>query len=692
MYLSKLHLRNWRSYADAQFDFKEPRRNKSVVLVGALNGRGKTSFLTALYLGIFGRFGLRYCEGYTAAANGDAGTYRQAIERFRRDVATREEPTEIDITFAPTIGELEEEEVRIVRRWHFTGKNSLRQNDSEEVLVYVGKKLLKVPPEANPVDTAYDRIEKTLFPAHVAPAFFFDGEQAQRLIENMGETGIRKAVEVMFGTKIIDDVAQTMADYLSRARATAGGAKKTSEREQQLNAKVAEREELNSRVAKLQEEHVRLEQEKDGKERDRARLQEELARWGGAAGADAAKLEAELDKSLKAEAEATASLTALVKRLGIALAVSRLETAILNQLKAEESREAWEGLRRGTIENKEKVLAVAMPEPGDTDPLLCGLAPDDRRLLRERFIEALERIYNPPPPNCATDFLLGHVRGDARRKVYTMLAEVSSTNIAEAQSAVRKLREARDSRESLQARNKRIKDLPQKTNELRQQLATLNDENQQITRKLALLEAEIKKSKADLNVLSADIWRIQEELARLEPEQKRMAVAERVGRALADVLEQLQPMTTRRLEDKVTEHFLKIADRRFKGGKIVLPHGATPEFQWPDESRRALETISGFEKRSFGIAFSLALAGITKRRVPLVIDTPLGNADSEYRPRTLEALAGFDSDQIIILTHDEEVTPRLMRGISKSINQTFLITFNSREEGSVVHCDKYFEE
>jgi DNA sulfur modification protein DndD len=692
MYLSKLHLRNWRSYADAQFEFKEPRRNKSVVLVGALNGRGKTSFLTALYLGIFGRFGLRYCEGYTAAANGDAGTYRQAIERFRRDVATREEPTEIDITFAPTIGELEEEEVRIVRRWHFTGKNSLRQNDSEEVLVYVGKKLLKVPPEANPVDTAYDRIEKTLFPAHVAPAFFFDGEQAQRLIENMGETGIRKAVEVMFGTKIIDDVAQTMADYLSRARATAGGAKKTSEREQQLNAKVTEREELNSRVAKLQEEHVRLEQEKDGKERERARLQEELARWGGAAGADAAKLEAELDKSLKAEAEATASLTALVKRLGIALAVSRLETAILNQLKAEESREAWEGLRRGTIENKEKVLAVAMPEPGDTDPLLCGLSPDDRRLLRERFIEALERIYNPPPPNCATDFLLGHVRGDARRKVYTMLAEVSSTNIAEAQSAVRKLREARDSRESLQARNKRIKDLPQKTNELRQQLATLNDENQQITRKLALLEAEIKKSKADLNVLSADIWRIQEELARLEPEQKRMAVAERVGRALADVLEQLQPMTTRRLEDKVTEHFLKIADRRFKGGKIVLPHGATPEFQWPDESRRALETISGFEKRSFGIAFSLALAGITKRRVPLVIDTPLGNADSEYRPRTLEALAGFDSDQIIILTHDEEVTPRLMRGISKSINQTFLITFNSREEGSVVHCDKYFEE
>jgi len=692
MYLSKLHLRNWRTYADVAFDFDEPHRGSPVVLVGALNGRGKTSFLMALYLGIFGRFGLRYCEGYTAAANGDSSTYRHAIEGFRRDMATREEPTEIDITFAPTISELDEQEVRIVRRWHFTGKNSLKQNDSEEVLLYVGKKLVKLPAETDPITAAYERIEKVLFPAHVAPAFFFDGEQAQRLIENMGETGIRKAVEVMFGTKVLDDVAKTVSEYLSRARANAGGAKKTSDRQQQLESKVKEREELNVRIGKLQEEHVRLEQDKDGKERERARLQEELARWGGAAGADAAKLEAEYDKALKAKSDAEANLTALVKRLGMGLALSRLEQAVVNQLKAEEARESWEGLRRGTIENKEKVLAVAMPEPAETDPLLGQLSDDARQRLRNRFVEALERIYNPPPPNCAPDFLFGHVRGDSRRKVFATLSEVSGTNAAQAQSAVRKLREARDACDALKAKNERIKHLPKVTNELRDSLAALNDENQQITRRLALLEAEVKKSKADLHTLSEDIGRVQEELARLEPEQKRMAVAERIGRALCDLLEQLQPMTTRRLEEKVTEHFVRIADKRFRGGKVCLPPGATPEFEWPDGNRRAFETMGGFEKRSFGIAFSLALAGITQRRVPLVIDTPLGNADSEYRPRTLQAFAEFDSDQVIILTHDQEVTPLLVRAVKKAVNQTFLVTFKSREEGSFVEAGEYFEE
>ena len=45
MYLSRLTLKNWRSYADATFEFNEPTERKSVVLIGAMNGHGKTSFL-----------------------------------------------------------------------------------------------------------------------------------------------------------------------------------------------------------------------------------------------------------------------------------------------------------------------------------------------------------------------------------------------------------------------------------------------------------------------------------------------------------------------------------------------------------------------------------------------------------------------------------------------------------------------
>jgi recombinational DNA repair ATPase RecF len=113
MYLSKLTLQNWRTYADATFDFEEPTSRKPIVLIGAMNGHGKTSFLVSLYLGLFGKFGLRYCEGFSSAAEGDISSYKQAIGKYRRRNGNPDEPTVIDITFSPTTLDPDsEEEVR----------------------------------------------------------------------------------------------------------------------------------------------------------------------------------------------------------------------------------------------------------------------------------------------------------------------------------------------------------------------------------------------------------------------------------------------------------------------------------------------------------------------------------------------------------------------------------------------------
>lgn len=352
--------------------------------------------------------------------------------------------------------------------------------------------------------------------------------------------------------------------------------------------------------------------------------------------------------------------------------------------------ESWEELKRGTVENKDKVVAVALPEPPESDPLLGNLSTEVRRKVRERFIDALERIYNPQPTDCAKEYLLGHVKGDARSKLLLHLSQVQVSGSAEAKDAARRLRAAREAMEDAKAKAERLNSLPQATKDIRGQLDVLNTQNQEISRKLGSLENEIRKLKADLHTLNEEFGRIQEELARLGPEQKRIAVAERVSRALEELQERLKPTTTSRLEEYVTKHFLAIADRRFRNGRIRLPLGGAPEIEMENGSRALLEMFSGFEKRSFGIAFSLALAEITRRRIPLVIDTPLGNADSEYRPRTLQALKDFDLDQVIILTHDEEVTPRLAETIKSATLQTFLVNYEGTAKGSVVQPDSYF--
>jgi DNA sulfur modification protein DndD len=582
--------------------------------------------------------------------------------------------------------------VRVVRRWYFTGKNEPRPGEGfEEVDVYVGDRLQKRGDlEKNALVLAHERIERNLFEAHVAPAFFFDGEQAQKLIENMGEAGIKKAVEVMFGTKVIGELSDTIAQYLVRARQNAGGKKKSSDRQIDLDEKIAQRDGLNLRIGKLQADHIKLEREKDDRDRERNGLQEELARLGGGGNADSARIQAEYLEAERKQADEEKALTAAVRSLGISLAMSRVAPLIVNRLKAEAALESWEGLKRGTVENKDKVIAVALPEPPESDVLLGNLSEEVRRKVRERFLDALERIYNPQPSDCAKEYLLGHVKGDARTKTLLHLSRVLAAGSTEAKGAARHLREAREALEDAKVKTERLNNLPQATKDIRIQLDSLNTQNQEISRKLGGLENEIKKLKSDLHTLNEEIGRIQEELARLGPEQKRIAVAERVSRALEELQERLKPTTTARLEDHVTKYFVAIADRRFGHGRIRLPVGGAPEIELEDGSRALLEMFSGFEKRSFGIAFSLALAEITRRRIPLIIDTPLGNADSEYRPRTLQALKDVDLDQIIILTHDKEVTPDLAESIKSATSQTFLVEFLGQARGSVVKPDSYF--
>jgi DNA sulfur modification protein DndD len=418
MYLSKLYLQNWRSYADAVFEFKAPSERRSVVLVGAMNGHGKTSFLLSLYLGLFGRFGLRHCEGFTTYdSSQDVKTYRDAIAKFRRNTADSSEPTVVDITLTPSWRDSsDEEEVRVVRRWYFSGRNEPKQGTAfEEVDIYVGGRLQKPATlDKDPILLAHERVERNLFEAHVAPAFFFDGEQAQKLIESQGERGLKKAVEVMFGTKVVEELADTMNQYLLRMRQSTGGKRRCSEQQEELDGKLKERDLLNQQIAKKQADLQKLEADKEQKERQRSLLQEELARMGGMNNLNYAQVEADYVRAEKEQVDAEKALGGLVKQVGLALATSRLAPAIQNRLRAEALREDWESLKRGTIDNREKVLAAALPEP---DPILGDISQQTRTALCDRFAEALESIYNPPPTNCADNFLLGHVKGDARSRV-----------------------------------------------------------------------------------------------------------------------------------------------------------------------------------------------------------------------------------------------------------------------------------
>jgi DNA sulfur modification protein DndD len=639
---------------------------------------------------LYGKYGLRYCEGFRGNTDSDSAGYRKAIDSYRRVNADSQEPTEVVLTFAPNPAKdsPRQKEVRIIRRWHFTSQNRLKQGDAgEEVQVFIGDK----PVKTTDLDEAASKIESGLFPPSVMPAFFFDGEQARSLIEKMGEDGMRKAVEVMFGMKIVAEVRETLRGYLSNMRGRLGGKGKAPELQARLDKEKVERDELDTAISKIQKSLIDLRHELEQLKFEREDKMEKLALSGGEASKDAAGLAKLVANADNQRSTLEKQLTTSMARIGIPLGLARLGTAIRNRLNSEAARESWENLRTGTLERRDEVIDFAMPEPISEDPILNTLNSEQISGLKARLFTALDRIYNPPPINCADDYILGHVKGDQRARLIQKLEMASAEGSAQIIEIAEKLKVTRENLADLTRQLDRATNLPKEVQEYKERIVVLNDQIGNLTNRLGQLENEINGKKSRLHDLNANVQRLQEEIALLEPEQRRLAIAERVNRVIEDLLEQLAPTTAKRLEQLVTNHFLKIADDRFKEGTIHLRPDDPPQIVYTDGRPSAnLEVMSGFESRSFGIAFSLALAEITKRRIPLVIDTPLGNADSQYRPRLLKALAEFDLDQVIILTHDKEVDAEVYEQIKKNVNQTFLVKFDPVKKRSEVHADKYF--
>jgi DNA sulfur modification protein DndD len=219
MQLTQLHLRNWRSYRNATFDLPGPDRSgkRNVILIGAQNGVGKTSFLMALYLGLFGREAIDLIEGFRRSGADDVElkSYKKLIESLlHRPAQDAEDPhCSVALTFTDDDGSL----IVIQRRWNFLGSGRVRNLDSkdgEEILIETNgrKKLCDSWQDAN------NRIQELIFPSNVMPCLFFDGEQAQERVEAAGGRALFDAVKTLYGTGILDQLGDSLRTFINNER------------------------------------------------------------------------------------------------------------------------------------------------------------------------------------------------------------------------------------------------------------------------------------------------------------------------------------------------------------------------------------------------------------------------------------------------------------------------------------------
>ncbi len=539
---------------------------------------------------------------------------------------------------------------------------------------------------------ANDRIDAELFPAHVMSSFFFDGEQAQARVEASGAAAMSEAVRVLFGTGLLTELDTSLRTFIANERSSLKRDVGDLDVEA-LDRRRRRRDEIEDELAVIKKDLLQARRELDSASAARQEKITELTQLTGDATVDAAQIaerKAEIEAS---EREARERLQRALSDLALPLALAKHGKAATAQLKAEVVRDHWLLVKNATQEKVSHIVTDGIPAAGDpsvTPPLTQG----QHDLLSERLGRTLQSLWHPPPDGCADEHRFKFLNGSEREGVLSTLAKLTSAGVADIEGLVAEWEDIRLKVKEARRQWEAVSDYGPKIEQIKGRVTELDERVRDLGARKASGETRERGLGVELKDLLATIGQMESAKRKLGPAERKLDLAERVRSVIGAVENQLLPLCRNSLSESCTKHFRGMISEEYRGYDVSFDDDFQPILVGGGKSPIYVTTLSGAQKRAFGLAFSLALADVSGQQVPIVIDTPVGNADSEYRERILRYLAENAKGQVIFLSHDEEIYGPYERVIEPYVLRKYLIGFQKVAEGagvSTVHENTYFE-
>ena len=155
---------------------------------------------------------------------------------------------------------------------------------------------------------------------------------------------------------------------------------------------------------------------------------------------------------------------------------------------------------------------------------------------------------------------------------------------------------------------------------------------------------------------------------------------------------ELQKRKTDTLGRTITECYKKLANKKNLIQEIVMDP-ETLNMRYLDENRHEVlkESLSAGEKQLMVIAILWALALCSKKKLPVIIDTPLSRLDSQHRSSIISTYFPNASDQTIILSTDTEIDYNYYEMMKDSVGDEFILVYSEETKSTTVKKG-YFQE
>lgn len=644
MLLRSLTLHDFRTYGGRNvLDLTPPNRNKPIILIGGLNGAGKTTILDALQLVLYG---LRA----KCASRGNL-PYKTFL---RQSIHRNSDPSEgasIELAFTH-VSEGKEREYRVRRTWYST-VSSVTEHVEVEVDGWV-----------DPVLTEqWDERVDDFAPHRISHLFFFDGEKIATMTEE-GDSAevLRTAIHSLLGLELVDRLVDDL-EILDRKQRKLGAGKYDRSRSEELER---ERKRLQSEIATSASERATLNRQLDQAEQVHSQLGEMYRREGG----ELADQRTDMERQGKELEERRERLRDQLREhaagaLPFAMITDLLHGAYEQAQAEEESRKLAE--LGPILEERDALLLSRLTEDGLPKSALkafeTALTKDrgERRLASES-----DPIYN--------------LHTDELRSLDRLLHAELPIQVDQA-SKVRD--EINNLSERLIVLDRRLNSIPEEGD-----LASLRDRRAESIRLVETLRAKLESITERLRVLEGHLEgtnenfrrELEKELEAAQGEEGHYRKLKRVQtatRTLEKFRARILQENIHRVETAILESFQELIRKPNLVNRLIInPDTFQLTLHGANHKPLGRNQLSAGENQLLAAAILWGLARTAGLPLPVVIDTPLGRLDSKHRSKLVEFYYPRASHQVLLLSTDEEIIKHRFDDLTPYVGRTFLLEYD----------------
>jgi len=211
-----------------------------------------------------------------------------------------------------------------------------------------------------------------------------------------------------------------------------------------------------------------------------------------------------------------------------------------------------------------------------------------------------------------------------------------------------------------------LRSLEEKQNELQQQLLSYKNKLENTSNEEERLELSYKE--------------FIEKLREKKELQKKIDLSEQIREALKTFIHELKRQKAKEVEGYMEEMFKKIHQKRnYTQNFTIDPNTFRVTFKYNLGNTGLKEQLSRGEKQIYAKSLLWALGKASRREYPVMIDTPIGRLDSIHVRNLLENYFPYAGKQVIILSTDTEISAERKGMIKKHIAAEYLLVTDPAE-------------